>query len=139
MVFGFGKRKKPLILHVDDEPDIVGFVKAGLMAVGADVVSADNGADGFNLAKSKRPDLILLDIRMPLTDGFEVCHQLKTDDATKSIPVIMVTALGQMRDVEKALGMGAAGYLVKPFDMPKLFAKVSEFVALPQIPPPTKP
>lgn len=126
----FGKREKPLILHVDDEPDIVSLVATALKAAGADVLTAENAADGFALARKQIPDLILLDIRMPITDGFEVCAHLKRDPKTKKIPIIMVTALGQMKDVEKALGMGADGYLVKPFDVPKLFDKIAAFVPL---------
>ncbi len=124
------KRTKPLILHIDDEPDIVSMVETALHAAGAEVISAENARDGFALARKKRPDLILLDVLMPITDGFQLCHKLNTDPRTKGIPIVMVTALGQMRDVEKALGNGAQGYLVKPFDVPKLFAKVREFVAL---------
>lgn len=139
MVFGFGKRRKPLILHVDDEADITGFVKAALTAAGADVLTADNAADAYSLARKKRPDLVLLDILMPIIDGIEACRNLKNDPKTKAIPVVMVTALGQMKDVEKALGNGASGYLVKPIDMPKLFAKVGEFVVLPKAPPSAKP
>jgi DNA-binding response OmpR family regulator len=131
MVFGLNKRSKPLILHIDDERDIVTFVAAALGAAGAEVLTADNAADGFALAKKRKPDIVLLDIRMPITDGFQVCDSLKSEASTKHIPVVMITAMGQMKDVEKALAMGAAGYLMKPFDMPKLFAKVAEFVSLP--------
>jgi two-component system cell cycle response regulator len=132
MIFGLGKRAKPLILHIDDDPDIVALVMAVLKGKGADGIFAYNAAEGFALARKEKPDVILLDISMPMTDGFETCRALKNDPKTKKIPILMLTARSQMKDVEKALGSGAEGYLAKPFAVPQLLEKLGAWVTFPK-------
>jgi len=112
------------ILIVDDEPSIVMMVKSRLAANGFAVVTASNGAEGIEIVKKDRPDLIILDILMPEMDGIETLTKLKASDETKDIPVIMFTAKGQTGDVEKAQEVGACDYIVKPFSPPILLEKV---------------
>lgn len=104
------------ILVVDDEPNIVKLVESRLKANGYDVVSAGNGKQGFEKAKEAKPDLILMDIMMPVMSGDEALAQLKADPATKDIPVIMLTAKQEADDIVKCVvDGGAADYIVKPF------------------------
>ncbi len=136
-MFGFSNgRKRPLVLHVDDDPAIREIIALTLENLGLDVLSAPDGPTGLNLARDKRPDLILLDIRMPGMDGFDTCHYLKTDPKTKATPVIMLTAMGQGKDVEKAIANGADAYIQKPIDFDKLQDKISTFVKI--TPPPRR-
>lgn len=131
-MFGFTKeRKKPLVLHVDDDREIREIVAVSLIRLDLDVMLAHDGPSGLEMAQRERPDLILLDIRMPGMDGFEVCHSLKNDGKTKAIPVVMLTAMGQVKDVEKAIAYGADAYIQKPIDFAKLRAKLGQFLKLP--------
>ncbi|MBU0467409.1 MAG: response regulator [Candidatus Omnitrophota bacterium] len=114
------------ILIIDDEPHIIMMVKSRLRANGFDVVTAENGAAGFETAKKEKPDLIILDVLMPEMNGIETLTKLKNTDETKDIPVIMFTAKGQAEDVEKAQEAGACDYLVKPFSPPILLEKVTK-------------
>ena len=125
------KRAKPLVLVVDDEDDIRGIITVILRSMNLDVLGAANGPEGLKLALKEHPDLILLDIRMPGMDGFDVCRAIKVDNDAHAIPVVMVTAMDQHKDVEKALANGADGYIVKPLDNAKFRKKVAEFLKLP--------
>lgn len=120
-------RARPLVLHVDDEKDIRELVAILLQHFGVDVVSAEGAPEALALVRKDPPDLILLDINMPGVSGFELCRQFKTD--FKAIPILMVTALTQFKDVEKALAAGADGYVTKPFEPLKLKAKLAEHLA----------
>jgi two-component system response regulator VicR len=134
-MFGlFGGKKSratPLVLVVEDEPDIRGIITVVLRSMNLDVLGAADGPEGLTLALKERPDLILLDIRMPGMDGFDVCRSVKADKAGNKIPIVMVTAMGQHKDVEKALANGADGYIVKPIDNAKFRKKVAEVLKLP--------
>ena len=132
-VLGFFKkeRTRPLVLHVDDDRDICAIISLTLKDLGLDSLSAHDGAEGLRVARKELPDLILLDIRMPVMDGFEVCLRLKGDDATKRIPVLMLTAMGQVKDVDKAVAAGADAYLPKPIRYPQLKAKIADLLRLP--------
>lgn len=131
--FGFGdkSRAKPLVMHVDDDKDILGFLYEFLVGMGFDVVSVSNGPEALKLARSNVPDLVILDIRMPGMDGFDVCWQLKNNSKTAHVPVLMMTAMAQMKDVERAMAQGANGYAVKPVDFPTLKAKIQKLLKLP--------
>ncbi|MFI5345521.1 MAG: two-component system response regulator [Elusimicrobiota bacterium] len=128
---GRKKRAKPLVLVVDDEDDIRGIITVVLRSMNLDVVGAANGPEGLKFALRDHPDLVILDIRMPGMDGFDVCRSIKVDKDASDIPVVMVTAMDQHKDVEKALANGADGYIVKPIDNAKFKRKVSEFLKLP--------
>ena len=106
------------ILIVEDDNFLVDMYTTKFELEGFQVVSADNGEKGIELAQSESPDIILLDILMPKMDGFSTLIELKKDDATKDIPVILLTNLGQKEDVKKGFELGAAGYLIKAHFMP---------------------
>jgi two-component system alkaline phosphatase synthesis response regulator PhoP len=119
---------KSKILIVDDEIDITTSVAFILKSRGYDVITAFDGAEGLATAKSESPDLILLDIMMPMMDGYEVCIQLKTDKKTIKIPIIIFSAKGELEAVSLAQKMGANDYIVKPFSLLTLLTKVSKFL-----------
>ena len=101
------------ILFVEDEPALQKTFGDILKQEGYEMLSALDGQKGLELAKSEKPDLILLDLVLPKMHGFEVLKSLKEDEATQDIPIIVLTNLEAMGDVEKALEMGATTYLVK--------------------------
>ena len=116
------------ILLADDEEDIKTVVKLFLESKGYEVTTAFDGLDTLEKAKSEKPDLILLDIMMPLIDGFEVCKRLKSDETTASIPIVMLSAASKLDSVRKGIDMGAADYIVKPFDPSKLENVISKIL-----------
>jgi CheY-like chemotaxis protein len=124
-------RARPLVLVVDDEEDIRGIIILTLRSMDLDVISASNGPEGLKLALKELPDLVLLDIRMPGMNGFDVCRSIKVDAEGYKIPVVMVTAVDQHKDVEKALANGADGYIAKPFDNTQFKKKVAEMLHIP--------
>jgi len=104
------------VLVIEDEPDIQFLIKMALETTGNhDVNTADNGLRGIELAQQWQPDVILLDVMMPLLDGFETIKRLKADPSTAAIPVIFLTAKAQTKEVQQGLELGAIGYLTKPF------------------------
>ncbi|MEK7389675.1 MAG: response regulator [Elusimicrobiota bacterium] len=115
---------KPVILVVDDSPVVVLSIKTILEPAGYEVLEALDGAQGLNLAQKRRPQLILLDMMMPGIDGVETLSRLKNNPATADIPVLMVTGSQTGKDVEKAFGYGATGYLVKPVESERLLNKI---------------
>jgi len=109
--------KKKCILVVDDEPDIVTLVKSRLEANGYEVISAYNGKDGIEKALEAQPDMILLDLMMPIMDGYEAGRKLKDNPKTKDIPLILFTAASAEEVAKKgAETIEAIDYVVKPFD-----------------------
>lgn len=112
------------ILLIDDEPDISTIVKRSLEHEGYEVLTASNGEEGLQVAKSWLPDLILLDVMMEGMDGYEVCTRLKEGISTRFIPVIMLTAKGEVSDRITGIKAGTDDYLVKPFDLKELHAMV---------------
>ncbi|MEL4304264.1 response regulator [Methanococcoides sp. LMO-2] len=115
---------REMILIVDDEPDAVIATKRALEADGYNVIDAENGAMAFDMLKSDIPDVILLDVMMPDMDGFEVCKRLKDDPAYRDIPVIMLTAKGEIDDKVGGLDIGADDYITKPFNLKELKARI---------------
>ena len=120
-----GKRK---ILLIDDEEDITETVATMLRLKGYDVITAYNGSEGLANARSECPDLILLDIIMPVTDGIDVCVELKADKATMGIPVIMFSALRENLAIVKAYEAGANDYVIKPFNLPALLNRMNRLI-----------
>jgi len=115
------------LMVVDDEPKIRKFLKEALELRDYEVVTAASGPDALEQLKTHRVELILLDLMMPVMDGYEVYHLLKEDDATKDIPVIIVTAKGERKDRELGLTSAANyNYLAKPFQVEELVVKVRE-------------
>lgn len=113
------KRK---ILIVDDEPDFVLLLKKRLETNGYDVSVASNGEEGINQIKKDRPNLVLLDIMMPKKDGYTMLKELKGKEETSSIPVIVVTAKPNMRDLFGVEGI--QDYIVKPLDDDDLLLRI---------------
>ena len=101
------------ILFVEDESVLQKTFEETLRGEGYEMISALDGEVGFNLAKKEKPDLILLDLVLPKINGFEVLKKLKEDPETKKIPVIILTNLERMSDIDKTLELGATAYLVK--------------------------
>lgn len=101
------------ILLVEDEETLQKTLGTSLKSVGFEVLSALDGEAGLAIAREQKPDLILLDLILPKKDGFEVFQGLKDNPETESIPVIILTNLEQMQDVERAMSLGAKTYLVK--------------------------
>ena len=110
------------ILVVDDESNIVDILRFNLQREGYEVLAAYDGQEGLDKARSEGPDLILLDVMLPLMDGFQVCQELRKTD--KLTPIIMLTAREEERDRVMGLGLGADDYVVKPFSVRELLARV---------------
>jgi len=113
------------ILVAEDEPHIFRMVDFKLQALGHQVIGATDGGEAIEAATTQKPDLILLDVMMPVMDGFQVLKKLKAQQETKGIPVIMLTAKSQERDVVTGLEGGAVDYVVKPFSFPELLARIT--------------
>ncbi|MFC1925867.1 response regulator transcription factor [Chloroflexota bacterium] len=112
---------KTRVLIVDDEPSIIRYLKRNIEASGFKVLVAMDGADGLQLFERELPDLVVLDIKMPDMDGFEVCRRIRE---WSQIPVIMLTALGSLEEKVKAFDIGADDYITKPFGKAELMARV---------------
>jgi DNA-binding response OmpR family regulator len=105
------------ILAIDDEPDVLEFLDVALSRSGFQTVTAANGTDGLIRTHVERPDLILLDIMMEQMDGWETLRQLKLDEASRDIPVIILSARAEPKDKVRALQEGAVDYITKPFSI----------------------
>lgn len=120
---------KGKILIVEDDRYISKMYQLKLSLEGYEVQVAENGREGVDKVKEMMPDVILLDILMPELDGFEVLKIVKSDAATKSIPVLIMSNLGQEDHIEKGMKMGAAGYIVKSQYTPsKVVEKIKETI-----------
>jgi DNA-binding response OmpR family regulator len=120
--------KKKKILVVDDSQDMRAILSMRLRINGYEVIMAQDGQEGLDRARADAPDLIILDLMLPKIDGYEVCRILKFDDKYKNIPVIILSALDQQEDREKAVGSGSDAYFIKPFDLELLLAKIKNLV-----------
>jgi len=112
------------ILVVDDEPPIRDILKFQLESAGFRVDCAETGEQGLRMVEDDPPDLVLLDLMIPETDGYEVCRRLKSGYGSRHIPVIMLTARGELAEKLRGLEHGANDYVTKPFSMPELLARV---------------
>ena len=123
-------RTPPLILIVDDNPANVEILQMRLLANNYDIITATDGEMGLAMAKEKQPDLLLLDIMMPKIDGIEVCRRLKNDPTLPFMPIIMVTAKADSKDVILGLEAGSDEYLTKPVDHGSLVARVKSMLRI---------
>ena len=120
------------ILCIEDEPDMIDLIRLILNRHGFDVQGANGGQEGLDKVKKNPPDLVLLDLMMPDIDGWEVYQQIKADEKTKHIPVIIVTAKAQ--SVDKVLGLHVAkvdDYISKPFSPQALLESVQKVLGIP--------
>jgi len=118
------ERNAPLVLVADDEEDIRALVAFRLKRAGYEVITAADGEEALLLATTRLPDLVVLDMMMPKATGLEVTRSLREHDATKDIPVILLTARAQEGDVVRGFGAGADDYVKKPFSPQDLQARV---------------
>lgn len=118
------------ILIVDDEPAILEYLELEMHRLGYETVRAENGREALEKVAAAMPDLILLDVRMPVMDGLAVCRTLKESDATQLIPVIMMTALGSLEARIRGIEAGADDYLTKPVDRRELVTRIKTALCL---------
>lgn len=119
-----------MILCIEDEQEMIDLIRLILSRRGFDVRGANNGEDGLKIIREAHPDLVLLDLMMPDMDGWEVYQHMKADDATKNIPVIVVTARAQ--SIDKVLGLHIAkvdDYIAKPFSPQELLNSVDNVLS----------
>jgi two-component system cell cycle response regulator DivK len=115
----------PKILLVEDNEMNRDMLSRRLLRNSFEVVMAVNGQEGVDMAKSEKPDLILMDMSLPIMDGWEATRTIKADDATKSIPVIALTAHAMESDREQALQAGCDDFDTKPIELPRLLGKIN--------------
>lgn len=123
------------ILVVDDEPHIRRLIEQSLEELedeGAAIMTAANGEMALNAVRTHRPNLIILDVMMPLMNGFDVCEQIKKDEALRSAYVILLTAKGQENDRRQGESVGADRYMTKPFDPDELLAIARKVLEMPE-------
>lgn len=129
--FGGGGARRRRILVVDDEPDIVSMITESLRAEPRwEIASAANGYDGLLKVGSFRPDLLVLDLRMPRLDGFEVCRRVKSDDAIRATKILAISGFGGEGARDEALEAGADAFLAKPFFTRQLDAEVRRLLGM---------
>lgn len=123
--------EKKRILVIEDDPSLQKVLQEFLTADGFEPIEAMDGEKGAELAKKDIPDLILLDIILPKKDGYEVLKELKEDQKTKNIPIILLTNLGSPADVEKAIKLGATTYLTKAdYKLEEVTRKIREILKI---------
>jgi DNA-binding response OmpR family regulator len=114
----------PRIVVADDEPDVRELIAYRLGRSGYEVVEAHDGEEALRMALAEPPDLVVLDVMMPKLDGYELTRRLRAEEATRRVPVILLTARAQEDDVSQGFAAGADDYLKKPFNPDELVARV---------------
>ena len=112
------------VLIAEDEPNIVTSLEFLMRKCDYDVRVARDGEEALRVAQEFRPDVLLLDVMMPLCDGFEVCRRIRGNPATRAVRILMLTAHGRVAEVERGLALGVDAYITKPFSNNDLVAKV---------------
>ncbi|MFC2068975.1 PleD family two-component system response regulator [Chloroflexota bacterium] len=120
-----------LILIVEDDPKSLKLTRDLLQLSGYETIEATDGKQGVELAKAKKPDLILMDILMPGMDGYAACHILKTNSETQGIPLVMLSAVNTELSKDATKGIGADAYITKPFTHEELLGVISRFLPTP--------
>ena len=123
-------KPKPKLLAIDDEPEVVELLKHRLERAGYEVITATDGPDGLQKAITQKPNLILLDIMMPKMDGLAVLRRLKAEESTRKVPVILVTAKGEISSIFEAEKYGATDYIIKPFQWEELLKFIKRYLAI---------
>jgi len=121
---------RPLVLVADDDPDILSLVRLRLERSGYEVVSAGDGELALEAARARTPDLALLDVMMPKLDGYELTERLRQEEATRHLPVILLTARVQEADIARGIEAGADDYVKKPFSTHELRDRVQAVLGL---------
>ncbi len=119
------------ILVVEDTEDNRQILRDVLSDAGFDLIEAGDGEEGVRMAAKFLPDLVLMDIQLPVVDGYEATRRIKADPALRHIPIIAVTSYALAQDEKKALAVGCSGYVAKPFSPRALLAKIREFLPEP--------
>jgi len=122
------KNPSPRILVVDDIVQNVELIEAHLIGEKYDVITAYDGIEALEKIERDPPDLVLLDINMPLMDGYQVCRKIKESEATRLIPVVMITALTEVEDKIKGIESGADDFITKPFNKVELLARTKSLL-----------
>ena len=125
-----GSSTKGSVLIIDDNPDNLRLLTAMLTDKGYKVRPAPSGSLALQSVRSTLPDLVLLDIKMPEMDGYEVCRRLKADERNRDVPVLFISALTEVTDKIKGFGVGGVDYITKPFQHEEVLARVETHVSL---------
>jgi DNA-binding response OmpR family regulator len=123
------------VLIADDEPNIVAALEYLLQRSGYQVHIARNGDDALRLIEEHRPDLVLLDVMMPLRSGYDVCRRMREHEDWRHIKIVMLSAKGREVEVNKGMSLGADLYITKPFSTRELVAKIDGLLAISDIAP----
>jgi len=118
----------PRILIAEDEKDIRELIAFTLRFAGFDVLLVTNGVEAVEVAEAERPDLVILDVRMPRMSGYEACRRLKENPQTASLPVVFLSAKGQDSEIQQGLESGAEEYILKPFAPDELIQQVRDIL-----------
>jgi DNA-binding response OmpR family regulator len=119
----------PIVLVVEDDPVILRLLEVNFELEGFEVVLAHDGAEGIAAARAERPDIIISDIMMPKVSGLELVEALKADEATASIPIILLSAKAQTGDLKSGMDAGADDYITKPFEPLDLVDRVNALLS----------
>lgn len=122
------RKEKPTILYIEDNRDNRMLVRRILEAEGYEVLEAEDGLSGLEMARAMRPSLILMDINLPEVDGYELTAQFKLMPETRDVPIVALTANVMKGDREKSLEAGCSGYIQKPIDVDLLPAQLAAFL-----------
>ena len=116
------------IVVADDDPDILSIVAMSLETQGYDVYKATNGREAVDLARDHHPDLIILDMMMPVMSGYEAISELKASEATRDIPIVGLSAKAMATDMERATDVGIDGYITKPFRIAQVLSVIEGYL-----------
>jgi CheY-like chemotaxis protein len=116
------------IVVADDDPDILSIVAMSLETQGYEVYKAANGREAVDLARDHHPDLIILDMMMPVMSGYEAIAELRADDATRAIPIVGLSAKAMATDMERATDVGIDGYITKPFRIAQVLSVIEGYL-----------
>lgn len=116
------------ILVVDDEKPITSYLQSKLSKLGYEVSVAEDGEEAVAKALHRIPDIVLLDVKLPKLNGYEVCRRLRSDPRTKSVPILILSAKAQERDIREGLAAGADKYLCKPMGFPDILKEIQAWL-----------
>ena len=125
-----GEEPMARVLVIDDEPDVLLLCRVNLQHVGHDVYEASDGERGLSLAVTELPDAVVLDLMLPLMDGYDVLAALRADDRTRDVPVLVLTAKAQREDRVRCWEQGASEYMTKPFSPATLATTLAHLMAM---------